>query len=151
MRKLMIICMVALLCGVGCNSAMRGGAGSSGLKAGAPGTLTLKSGDVVYDLNGKWDIVTQVGSVSTFNGVLEIEQQGNRFAGALDSGNYPGLETPGKVKGTLEGRDIDEIKFNTIHGWINSSGGIADEGKTIEIVTQSPSEGFAIISTLKKR
>ena len=151
MRKLMIICMVALLCGVGCNSAMRGGAGSGGLKAGTPGTLTLKNGGVVYDLNGKWDIVTRVGSESTLNGVLEIEQQGNQFVGTLDSGNYPGLETSERVRGTLEGTDIDEIKFNTIYGWINSSGSISDEGKTIEIETAHPSEGFSISSTLEKQ
>ena len=146
MRKLILICMFVFLCGVACNGTKTGA-----LKAGMPGTLALSNGEVIYDLNGKWDIVTNVGSHATFTGVIDMKQEGNLFVGTLDSDNFPGLETSEKVKGKLKGNDIEEIQFNTIHGWINSTGEIAGGGKTLEIITQSASEGFDIFSTLKKR
>ncbi len=150
MRQLFMICIFVLLCTAACNSAMRNGAQTRALKSGMQNTLTLSNGEVVYDLNGKWDITTQVGTVSTLNGVVNIKQEGNQFVGNLESGNFPMTESQ-KIKGQLKGNDIKEIKFNTIHGWVNSLGEIANSGKTLEIITESPSEGFDIFSTLKKR
>ena len=151
MKKLTFLFLFVLLfCIVGCNSAMRSSE-TSKLQPGMPGTLVLPNGEVVYDLNGKWDIVTKVGIHATFNGLIDIKQEGKQFSGNLGSGNFPGLETSQKVKGKLKGGEIEEIQFNTVHGWINSSGEILDGGKRIEIITQSPSEGFDITSTLKKK
>ncbi len=142
---------VILLCCAGCNTAMRDGATTGALKAGMPNTLALPNGEVVYDLSGEWDIITHVSSFNTFNGVIDMRQDGSQFVGSLQSGNFPGLETSEKIKGTLKGNEIDVIQFNTIHGWIYSSGDIAEGGKMLRINTQSPSEGWDIRSTLKKK
>jgi hypothetical protein len=151
MKRMIFVCISLCIFSVACNTAMRDGATTGALKAGMPNTLTLSNGEVVYDLNGKWDMVTQVGNFSTLSGVIDMKQEGNRFVGTLESGNYPGLDTSEKIKGTLKDSEIDVIQFNTVHGWVYSSGGIEDNGKTLTINSQSPSEGFDIASTLKKK
>jgi len=149
MKKWILMGLVVLFCCAACNSAMRDGATT--LKAGMPNTLALPNGEVVYDLSGAWNIATDVGTFAKFNGVVDMRQEGNRFVGSLVSGNYPGLDTSEKIKGKLKSNEIDVIQFNTTYGWINSSGEIVEGGKMLRIITQSPSEGFSISSTLKKK
>ena len=151
MKKWILMGVVVLLCCVACNTAMRDGATTGALKAGMPNTLALPNGEVVYDLSGKWDIVTHVSNFSTFNGVIDMKQDGNQFVGSLESGNFPALETSEKIKGNLKGNEIDGIQFNTVHGWVYSAGGIDEGGKLLSIITESPSEGWDISSTLKKK
>lgn len=151
MKKWILIGFVVLFCCAACNSAMRDSATTGPLKAGMPNTLALPNGEVVYNLSGEWDIVTNVSSHATFKGVVDMRQDGNQFVGTLQSGSYPTLETSEKIKGKLKGNEIDVIQFNTVHGWIYSSGEIAEGGKMLRINTQSPSEGWDIRSTLKKK
>jgi hypothetical protein len=151
MKKWILMCFVVLLICAACNSAMRDGTTTGALKAGMPNTLALPNGEMVYDLSGEWDIVTNVSSYATFKGVIDMRQDGNQFVGTLQSGDFPGLETSEKIKGKLKSNDIDVIQFNTVHGWVYSSGEIAEGGKMLRINTQSPSEGWDIRSTLKKK
>ncbi len=149
MKRLVLVCVIIFLCTVACNSAMRDGATT--LKAGMPNTLALPNGEVVYDLSGEWDIVTHVSNFATFNGVIDVRQNGNQFVGSLQGGDFPVLETSEKIKGKVKGNEIEVIQFNTTHGWVLSSGGLAEGGKLLSINTQSPSEGWDINSTLKKK
>ncbi len=151
MKRLILVCTFVFLCSVACNSSMRDGAKTGGLKAGMPDTLTLPSGEVVYDLNGRWDIVTRVSNSVTYRGVIDMKQEGNQFVGTLESGDFPVLETSQKIKGKLKGNEIEEIQFNSMFGWINNCGGILEGGKELTIITPLVSENLDVVSTLKKR
>ena len=151
MKRLILLCTFVFLCTAACNSAVRDGATSGTLKAGMPNTVALPNGEVVYDLSGEWDIVTHVSTFATFKGVIDVRQDGNRFVGSLQSGDFPVLETPEKMKGKLKYSEIEVIKFNTTHGWVLSSGEIVEGGKILYINTESPSEGWDIRSTLRKK
>ena len=151
MKKWILMGVVVLLCCAACNTAMRDGAKTGALKAGMPNTLALPNGEVVYDLSGEWNIVTDVSGFATFKGVIDMKQKGDRFVGSLQSGDYPALDTSEKVRGKLKGNDIEEIQFNTTHGWLNSSGEIAEGGKVLNVNALISSESMDVISTLRKK
>ena len=51
------------------------------LKEGMPNTVTLSSGEVVYELNGEWDAVFDNDYLGGSKSVVKITQDGNKFIG----------------------------------------------------------------------
>ncbi len=144
-----MICFL-LTCTLACNTAMKSGAKTEMLKAGAPNTATLSNGEVVYDLSGEWEAVTTTGCGGLFKGTMKITQDGNQFVGILQNGDYPHSTPQEKVKGTLQGAGIVKSQFYAIYGWGNSYAEISNAGN--EIAFEAPlSDDCRVASTTLKR
>ena len=79
------------------------------LKAGMPNTVTLSSGEVVYDLNGEWDDVFDNDYLGGSKDIIKITQVGNKFIGIALIGNQ-NIE---KNKEILNG-ELEKSVFNII-------------------------------------
>lgn len=122
------------------------------LKKGMPNTVTLSTGDVVYDLNGEWDSITDNAYFGTVKGVYKITQEGNKFVGVTLTPSVwldKGRET---IKGELEGDGFKSLYgFTLAHGWTLSKGKISDGGNKIVIETPIEAKGFTSVTTLTRK
>ena len=102
------------------------------LKQGMPNTVTLSSGDVVYDLNGEWDAVIDNDVYGTEKDVIKITQEGNKFVGIKLIGGQWIKKDEEVIKGELEGDGFKSFfGYNIQEGWQPSSAKIMDGGNKI--------------------
>ena len=118
------------------------------LKAGMPNTVTLSTGDVVYDLNGEWDAIYDNKQFGKNKDVVKITQKGNKFIGIKLIGNQwvgKGSET---FKGDLEGDGFKSIYgYSAMRGWTQNKGKISDGGN--KIVAEDPIDEWVVTLTRK--
>lgn len=82
------------------------------LKEGMPNTVKLKSGKVVYDLNGEWSSAFDTGGWGTLKDIVKITQDGNQFIGIyLLNGDQLAGKNKEKIKGKIKGNMIDGVYF----------------------------------------
>jgi len=94
------------------------------LQKGMPNTVTLSTGDVVYDINGEWDAIIDDGPWGKFEDILKITQEGNKFVGIILNGNVKWHKGDELIKGELVKNGFKPIKRNTTyHGWISGTTG----------------------------
>jgi hypothetical protein len=100
------------------------------LKAGMPNTITLANGQVVYDLNGEWDITYDDKDFGVSKSIVRITQKGDQFVGkSLRSGQA-------KMKGTLEQNGFKKVSSHTSgFGWLPAKGEISEDGNKTIIYT----------------
>ena len=69
---------------------------------GMPNTVTLSTGDVVYDLKGEWDAEYYNDYFGTKKGIVKITQDGNKFVGISLINNEFTSKGDETIKGALE-------------------------------------------------
>jgi len=93
-----------------------------------PNTLTLSTGDVVYDIRGEWDAIMDDQPWGKFNDIVTITQEGNNFVGIILKGNEKYHKGDELIKGELLKNGFKSIERNTVIGWKTETEGRIDEG-----------------------
>jgi hypothetical protein len=99
-------------------------------------TVTLPSGDVICDLNGKWDSEWNGRGELRFLGrivdVVEISQQGNFYEGIRMIGNQWNPKGQVVIKGELDKNGIKKLTYNgrDLEGSYNAK--LSKDGNIIE-------------------
>ena len=119
------------------------------LQKGMPNTLTLSTGDVVYDINGEWDTILDNGAYGNFEDIIKITQEGNKFVGILSIGNVYLDKGTELIKGKLEKNGFKSIERNTAIGWISSTGKIDESCNKIVVKTILGGNTLILTSTRK--
>lgn len=105
------------------------------LKPGTPNTITLSSGEVVYDLNGEWPGIFE-GEMGIFDEIVKITQKGNKFVGIKLLGtSFLGGKDKETIKGVLEKDHFKKIYFYYIYldEWVSFKGRISKDGNKIDL------------------
>jgi hypothetical protein len=100
-------------------------------------TITLPSGEVVWDLNGEWDVLIEnYGSKAAYGSypqIWKITQTGSSFVAVRmidDPRNKKGKEA---VRGELDKSGFKNVQLISAGGPIDSKGKISDDGNKMEI------------------
>jgi hypothetical protein len=107
------------------------------LKKGMPNTKTLSTGEMVYDINGEWDAITD-GGFGKMENILKITQEGNKFVGIKLIGNEHKPKGSETIKGRLEKDGFLFFFLKTVSGWTPSTVKIGEKCNKIEIKTRLP-------------
>jgi len=104
---------------------------------GSKKTITLPSGEVVWDLNGEWDAFVENYGPSIFSGsypqICKITQEGSSFVGVRiidDPWNQKGSQS---LQGELDKSGIKKVTILARSGPIEAKGQISDDGNKIII------------------
>ncbi|UCE53568.1 MAG: hypothetical protein JSV31_30750, partial [Desulfobacterales bacterium] len=119
---------------------------------GMPNTVTLSTGDVVYDLNGEWDSISDLKHFGISRKKVKITQEGNKFVSV--SLTYSTYIDKGREiqKGELEKDGFKSLyTFTLPHGWVVSKGKISDGGNKIIVETPIEVHGITAITTLTRK
>lgn len=102
------------------------------LKKGMPNTVELSNGDVIYDLNGKWEVsVEHYGPWAQFgvvSDISEIKQEGASFVGVTLLGSAHSPKGSEKLRGELERTGFKEVHTITGAGPVDLNGEILSNG-----------------------
>ncbi len=102
------------------------------LKAGMPNTVTLSNGEVIYDLNGEWEVsVEHYGPWAQFgvvSDISEIKQEGASFVGVTLLGTPRSPKGSEKLRGELDKTGFKEVHTITGAGPIGLNGEILNNG-----------------------
>lgn len=104
---------------------------------GSKKTITLPSGEVVWDLNGEWAaFVENYGpwrEYGTWRAVTKITQQGGSFVGIRMSG-FQGMEKGSEaVRGELDKNGFKKVQIMSYFGPLDAKGQISDDGNKMII------------------
>jgi hypothetical protein len=106
------------------------------LDKGAPNTVTLPNGEVVYKMDGEWNATIDYPTFGTINkDILKITQDGNKFVGSFLNGNElqdAGIEV---IKGELEKNGFKSLYVNSVEGWLPATSKI--DGNCNKIATRT--------------
>jgi len=104
---------------------------------GSKKTITLPSGEVVWDLNGEWDAFVENYGPSISSGsypqICKITQEGSSFVGVRmidDPWNQKGSQS---LQGELDKSGIKKVTVLVRSGPIEAKGQISDDGNKIII------------------
>jgi len=122
------------------------------LDKGMPNTVILSNGEVVYKIDGEWNVVTKV--TKTFHGgeweyVMKISQDGDKFVGTrLKEGEYApeGNET---IKGELEKNGFKSLSVKSSEGWKPATAEISENCNKIVYKAKVGERGLEITTTRK--
>jgi hypothetical protein len=132
------------------------------LKSGMPNTITLPNGEVVYDLNGEWDVVYALRSVGFFTAggyesesmkdIVRITQEGNKFAGIKVIGDSWVGKNQGAVQGELEKNRFGKLYAfrGMILRWVPGKGEISEDGNKI-VIKARPHQSEIMTIVLKRK
>jgi len=100
-------------------------------------TITLPSGDVVYDLNGEWDVLNENYGVwreyGSYPNIHKITQTGSSFVGILvmnDRWYSKGWEY---IRGELDKNGFKRVEIRTNLGVLDAKGQISEDGNKMLI------------------
>ena len=104
---------------------------------GSKKTITLPNGEVVWDLNGEWDIYAENygpwSQYGSYPDVYKITQQGSSFVAIRMRGNPwmpPGSEA---MRGELDKSGFKKVQIISTMGPLDSKGQISEEGNKMII------------------
>jgi hypothetical protein len=106
---------------------------------GSKKTITLPSGEVVWDLNGEWDaFIENYGSwyrFDSYSDIFKITQQGSSFVATRTKGDPSLRDQPGSeaVRGDLRKRGFKKVQIISYVGPLDSKGKISVDGNEIVI------------------
>jgi hypothetical protein len=72
------------------------------LDKGMPNTVTLSNGEVVYNIDGEWNVVAKGHPMGEWENVYKISQDGNKFVGIRLKDGEDGFKSL-SVKTSLQG------------------------------------------------
>ena len=102
------------------------------LKAGMPNTVTLSNGEVIYDLNGEWEVSVEHYGPWAQHGVVsdisEIKQEGASFVGVTLLGTPRSPKGSEKLRGELDKSGFKKVHTITGAGPIDLNGEILNNG-----------------------
>ena len=92
------------------------------LDKGAPNTVTLSNGEVVYKLDGEWSCVMKISMRDLIGeDIIKISQDGNKFVGTYIKGNQYLFAGDEAIKGELEKNGFISVYLNTVNAWGSKS------------------------------
>jgi hypothetical protein len=105
---------------------------------GSMNTITLPNGEVVWNLNGEWDVFAEPYgpwvSVGSFKQICKITQEGSSFVGVRmidDQYNPKGSQN---IRGELDKSGIKKVQIlTTTRGPVDAEGLISEDGNKIII------------------
>lgn len=122
------------------------------LKKGMPNTVTLPTGDVVYDLKGVWDAEYYSGYFGTKKGIVKITQNGNKFVGISLMDNEFTSKGDETIKGALEKGGFKSVStYHKNFDWLPSTGEIDEKCNKIVIKARGTSDQVVQITTLTRK
>jgi hypothetical protein len=100
--------------------------------------MTLPSGEVVWDLNGEWDVLIEGygawSTIGSFKQISKITQEGSSFVGIRmidDQYNPKGSQS---LRGELDKSGFKKVQFlTTTRGPIDAKGLISEDGNKMII------------------
>ena len=102
------------------------------LKAGMPNTVTLSNGEVIFDLNGEWEVSAEHYGPWAQHGVVsdisEIKQEGASFVGVTLLGTPRSPKGSEKLRGELDKSGFKKVYVITGAGPIGLNGEILNNG-----------------------
>ena len=102
------------------------------LKQGMPNTVKLSNGEVIYNLNGEWDVnVEHYGPWEQFgviSDISEIKQEGASFVGVTLLGSPRSPKGSEKLRGELNKSGFKKVHTLTGAGPIDLNGEILNKG-----------------------
>ncbi len=121
------------------------------LDKGAPNTVTLSNGEVVYKLDGEWSCVLKTSKFEEVEDIIKISQDGNTFVGIyMEEGPYYMSPGYGAIKGELEKNGFKSLYVNTVReGWAPATGKISENCN--KIVAEPKVQGLNIKIRFKKK
>jgi hypothetical protein len=100
-------------------------------------TITLPDGEVVWDLNGEWDVFVEGYGEWSFIGswkqICKITQEGNSFVGVRmidDPYNQKGSQM---LRGELDKSGFKKVQIITSTGPLDAKGQISEDGNKMII------------------
>jgi hypothetical protein len=107
------------------------------LKKGMPNTVTLSSGEVIYDLRGEWDSFVEAygpwKSYGTHENVIKITQTGSSIVGVLMMDDMWYSKGTRSIIAELDKSGFKKVEMLTNLGVLDSKGQISDGGNKIII------------------
>jgi hypothetical protein len=122
------------------------------LKKGMPNTVTLSTGDVVYDVSGEWDTAFKDYYHGTKKDIIKITQEGNKFVGISLVGNELAFKGNEIIKGELEKSGFKSVFAYAYNlDWYPSTGEIGEKCNKIVIKTRRSPGGSELFLTLTRK
>ena len=104
---------------------------------GSKKTITLPNGEVVWDLNGEWDVQGEnYGSWAAYGSypqIWKITQTGNSFVAVRMMDDRWSKKGKWAVQGELDKSGFKKVLLISKAGPIDSKGKISDDGNKLEI------------------
>jgi len=114
---------------------------------GSKETIRLPSGEVVWDLNGEWDVLIEnygdKAAYGSYPQIWKITQTGSSFVAVRmidDPRNKKGKE---EVRGELDKSGFKNVQLISAGGPIDSKGKISDDGNKMEIDSAGQARAMA--------
>ena len=102
------------------------------IKKGMPNTVELSNGDIIYDLNGEWEVsVEHYGPWAQFGVVSDIsaiKQDGASFVGVTLLGSPRSPKGSEKLRGELDKIGFKKVQTITGAGPVDLNGEILNDG-----------------------
>ena len=122
------------------------------LKQGMPNTVTLSSGEVVYDLTGEWEAVYENPFYGTRKDIVKIKQEGNKFVGYCIIGNEMARKGTETIKGELEKDGFKSLLRDYFdYRYLPSTGEIGAKCNKVVVKTRDETGAMALILTLTRK
>ena len=122
------------------------------LKQGMANTVTLSSGEVVYDLTGEWEAVYQNPFYGTRKDIVRIKQEGSKFVGYCVIGNEMARKGTETIKGELAKDGFKSILRDYFdYRYLPSTGKIGEKCNKVVVKTRDETGAMALILTLTRR
>ena len=125
------------------------------LQKGAPNTVALSNGEVVYKLDGEWNCVFQLGlHEEEPEDIIKISQDGNTFVGIYKDGHRYMAAGTEAIKGELEKNGFKSVYLNAKTAmesvkWRNATGKISENCN--KIIANANVDGEKLKLTLTRK
>ncbi len=113
--------------------------------------LYSPDGEVVWDLNGEWDVLIESVYGGTTRDVFMITQQGSSFVAIRMMGNPympPGAEG---ARGELDKNGFKKVQIMSGMGLLDSKGQISDDGNKMVIDTKNRPDDVKVRQTYTRK
>ena len=120
------------------------------LDKGMPNTVTLSNGEVVYNIDGEWNVVAKGHPMGEWENVYKISQDGNKFVGIRLKDGEAGFKGTETIKGELEKNGFKSLSVNTsLEGWKPATAKISENCNKIVYKSKVRGHGLEITTTRK--
>ena len=120
------------------------------LDKGTPNTVTLSNGEVVYNIDGEWNVVAKGHPMGEWEDVYKKSQDGNKFVGIRLKDGEAGLKGTETIKGELEKNGFKSLYVKTsLEGWKPATAKISRNCNKIVYKAKVRGHGLEITTTRK--
>ena len=120
------------------------------LDKGMPNTVILSNGEVVYKIDGEWNVVAKGHPMGEWENVYKISQDGNKFVGIRLKDGEAGFKGTETIKGELEKNGFKSLSVKTsLEGWKPATAKISENCNKIVYKAKVRGHGLEITTTRK--